>query len=189
MGFRELCVGLMMMMILLKPISGRDAVLVLRSNATYQCNGLLGGCVIREELESELDLLMIDSTVIRILQQGSGHISIEALNANKAAAKPCPENYSNCITKSKSDSSVSAIASSQFQRHESSVPVVRYPSDLHSARSASSGSATIQPRPAATMLSPIQLAVLGFLLLLLRSCLKLIAKPGQSAVMRKLEAY
>ncbi|TYH10896.1 hypothetical protein ES288_A07G214300v1 [Gossypium darwinii] len=102
MGFRELCVGLMMMMILLKPISGRDAVLVLRSNATYQCNGLLGGCVIREELESELDLLMIDSTVIRILQQGSGHISIEALNANKAAAKPCPENYSNCITKSKS---------------------------------------------------------------------------------------
>ncbi|PPS12381.1 hypothetical protein GOBAR_AA08260 [Gossypium barbadense] len=106
MGFRELCVGLMMMMILLKPISGRDAVLVLRSNATYQCNGLLGGCVIREELESELDLLMIDSTVIRILQQGSGHISIEALNANKAAAKPCPENYSNCITKSKSDSDV-----------------------------------------------------------------------------------
>ncbi|TYJ27702.1 hypothetical protein E1A91_A07G206300v1 [Gossypium mustelinum] len=76
MGFRELCVGLMMMMILLKPISGRDAVLVLRSNATYQCNGLLGGCGIQEELESELDLLMIDSTVIRILKQGSGHISI-----------------------------------------------------------------------------------------------------------------
>ncbi|MFQ6660201.1 hypothetical protein Gotur_028805, partial [Gossypium turneri] len=67
MGFRELCVGLVMMMILLKPISGRDAVLVLRSNATYQCNGLLGDCGIREELESELDLLMIDSTVIRIL--------------------------------------------------------------------------------------------------------------------------
>ncbi|MBA0758267.1 hypothetical protein Gotri_021278, partial [Gossypium trilobum] len=68
MGFRELCVGLVMMMILLKPISGRDAVLVLRSNATYQCNGFLGGCGIREELESELDLMMIDSSVIRILQ-------------------------------------------------------------------------------------------------------------------------
>ncbi|KAG8489375.1 hypothetical protein CXB51_017497 [Gossypium anomalum] len=103
MGFRELCAGLMMMMILLKPISGRDAVLVLRSNATYQCNGLLGGCGIGEELESELDLLMIDSTVIRILQQGSGHISIEALDGEKPAAQPCPINYSNCIPKPKPD--------------------------------------------------------------------------------------
>ncbi|TYI20100.1 hypothetical protein ES332_A07G212100v1 [Gossypium tomentosum] len=103
MGFRELCVGLMMMMILLKPISGRDAVLVLRSNATYQCNGLLGGCVIREELESELDLLMIDSTVIRILKQGSGHISINTFIKGKPAVNQndCGPSYGNCISKPK----------------------------------------------------------------------------------------
>ncbi|KAK5819812.1 hypothetical protein PVK06_024838 [Gossypium arboreum] len=105
MEFRELCVGLMMMMIILKPISGRDAVLILRSNATYQCNGFLGGCGIREELESELDLLMIDSTVIRILQQGSGHISINTLTKGKPAVnqKGCGPSYGNCIPKPKPD--------------------------------------------------------------------------------------
>ncbi|MBA0671057.1 hypothetical protein Goklo_029360, partial [Gossypium klotzschianum] len=101
MGFRELCVGLVMMMILLKPISGRDAVLVLRSNATYQCNGLLGGCGIREELESELDLLMIDSTVIRIL----GDVKLEIHDTLKKGkqAVPCGPNYSKCLPPPKPD--------------------------------------------------------------------------------------
>ncbi|KAG8473223.1 hypothetical protein CXB51_035172 [Gossypium anomalum] len=53
------------------------------------------------------------------------------------------------------DSSVSAITSSQFQHHESLVPVIRYPSDLHSSGSANSRSATIQPGLTTTMLSPI----------------------------------
>ncbi|KAH1129373.1 hypothetical protein J1N35_000751 [Gossypium stocksii] len=99
MGFRELCVGLMMMMILLKPISGRDAVLVLRSNATYQCNGLLGGCGIQEELESDLDLLMIDSTVIRILKGVSGHVAVAAGTPGKPAVSQenCGPNYSSCL--------------------------------------------------------------------------------------------
>nr|KJB10604.1 hypothetical protein B456_001G210900 [Gossypium raimondii] len=107
MGFRELCVGLVMMMILLKPISGRDAVLVLRSNATYQCNGLLGGCGIREELESELDLLMIDSTVIRILGdvKNVGKIAYGTLTKGKPAIsqKNCGPSYSNCLPPPKPD--------------------------------------------------------------------------------------
>ncbi|KAH1129372.1 hypothetical protein J1N35_000750 [Gossypium stocksii] len=97
MGFR-VCVGLMMMMILLKPIRGRDAVLVLSSNATYQCNGLLGGCGIREELESELDLLMIDSTVIRILQGGSDPVTKHVLDRHIPAV-PCTGPYWKCIPK------------------------------------------------------------------------------------------
>ncbi|MBA0670776.1 hypothetical protein Goklo_029273, partial [Gossypium klotzschianum] len=103
MGFRELCVGLVMM-ILLKPISGRDAVLVLRSNATYQCNGLLGGCGIREELESELDLLMIDSTVIRILGSVKNDI-YHTLTGGKPAIsqKNCGPSYSNCLPPPKPD--------------------------------------------------------------------------------------
>ncbi|KAB1668796.1 hypothetical protein [Gossypium barbadense] len=99
MAFREL-VGLVMMMVLLKPISGRDSVLVLRSNATYQCNGFLGGCGIREELESELDLLMIDSTVIRILgvDKTVGKI-YSTLTKDKPAVKQkdCGPTYSKCL--------------------------------------------------------------------------------------------
>ncbi|XVF54874.1 hypothetical protein PTKIN_Ptkin05aG0216000 [Pterospermum kingtungense] len=73
MGFQKICVALvvMTMIIPLNPNSGRAAVVV-KSNTTYQyyCNGLLNGCMIGQDLESELDFFM-GSNVIRILGDGS----------------------------------------------------------------------------------------------------------------------
>ena len=96
MGFYQFSLALVvMMMILLKPNCGRAAA-VLKSNTTYQCNGLLNECRIEEDLESELDFLM-DSNVIRILQAANnGKISSNALIATQAVQEHCVS-YTNCI--------------------------------------------------------------------------------------------
>ncbi|XVF84588.1 hypothetical protein PTKIN_Ptkin17bG0049200 [Pterospermum kingtungense] len=67
MGFQKFSLALMVMIMMIpfKPNGGRAAILV-ETNTTYHCNGLLNGCIIGEDLESELELFM-GSNVIRIL--------------------------------------------------------------------------------------------------------------------------
>ncbi|KAK8517794.1 hypothetical protein V6N13_127948 [Hibiscus sabdariffa] len=101
MGSNQLSLAFVVtMMILLKLISGSDAVLILESNTTtYRCNGLLDDCRVGDELQSELDFLMQESTVIRILQfTNDGHPSIEALTADKPVQNSC-EVHKNCPAK------------------------------------------------------------------------------------------
>lgn len=103
MGFQQLfsltlVVMLMTTMILQKKNFGRAAVVV-KSSTTYRCDGLLiNECRIADEdLESELDFLM-DSKVIRILQQsGNNKVSSNALIATQAVQKGCKGSYTNCI--------------------------------------------------------------------------------------------
>ena len=83
MGFHQFSLALvvMIMIIPLKPDCGRAAVLV-KSNTTYQCNGLLNGCRIGEDLESELEFFMGSTNVIRFLQDPTPHPVQNALNPN-----------------------------------------------------------------------------------------------------------
>ncbi|XVF58453.1 hypothetical protein PTKIN_Ptkin07bG0068200 [Pterospermum kingtungense] len=96
MGFQKFPVALVMMISLivpLRPNCGRAAVLV-KTNTTYHCNGLLNGCIIGEDLQSELEFFMA-SNVIRIL----GQTSIDDTNSAESKwQKKCPDgkSYDQC---------------------------------------------------------------------------------------------
>ena len=95
MGFHQFSLALvvMIMTILFNPNCARATVLVIKSNTTYQCNGLLNGCGIGEDLESELDFFM-DVNVIRILADPpSGFVTPQALEANLAVQTPCTSSH------------------------------------------------------------------------------------------------
>ncbi|XVF76006.1 hypothetical protein PTKIN_Ptkin13bG0233000 [Pterospermum kingtungense] len=104
MDFQKLyCVVFVVMIILpLKPNRVRAAVLV-KTNATYHhqyCNGLLSGCTIGEDLESELEFFL-GSDIIRILKSGGGTKTGGTPNRYKPAIKQkdCPPPYTQCIAK------------------------------------------------------------------------------------------
>ncbi|KAK8653966.1 hypothetical protein V6N13_127947 [Hibiscus sabdariffa] len=81
------------MMILLKPIRVGDAALLLKSNATYD-----GGIGEGLEWEMEMDFWMMESNVIRILQQVNvDPVTPSTLIAEQAIVqKPCHP-YTKCL--------------------------------------------------------------------------------------------
>ncbi|XVF20654.1 hypothetical protein REPUB_Repub12eG0020100 [Reevesia pubescens] len=99
MRFHQFSLVLVLLMIIfLKPNCGGADVLQVKSNTTYQCDGLLNECRIGEGLESQLDFLM-DYAVIRILQAANkAKLSSNSLNAKKPVQTNCKV-YTNCIAK------------------------------------------------------------------------------------------
>ncbi|OMO50621.1 hypothetical protein COLO4_37979 [Corchorus olitorius] len=78
----------MMLMLGLKAKCYRGAVIV-KSNATYECksNGRLDDCRIAQDLELELDMLMINSNVFRVLQDSADDVYF----TNDAGQVLCPK--------------------------------------------------------------------------------------------------
>ncbi|XVF58450.1 hypothetical protein PTKIN_Ptkin07bG0067800 [Pterospermum kingtungense] len=103
MGSRQfsLALAVMITMIPLKPNCGRAAVLV-KTYTTYHCNGLLNGCLIADDLESELEFFM-DSNVIRILGDGKGGPNTGGTgNPKQPWQNGCEGlSYAQCIAKNK----------------------------------------------------------------------------------------
>ncbi|KAL4369776.1 hypothetical protein GQ457_05G005220 [Hibiscus cannabinus] len=98
MGFHQLCLAsVVTMMILLKPIRVGDAALLLKSNATYD-----GGIGEGLEWEMEMEMEMMESNVIRILQQ----VNVDPVTPNTLIAeqaivqKPCYP-YTKCLNPDK----------------------------------------------------------------------------------------
>ncbi|XVF58452.1 hypothetical protein PTKIN_Ptkin07bG0068100 [Pterospermum kingtungense] len=98
MGFQHFTLALVVMiMIMIIPNCGRAAVLV-KSNTTYHCNGLLNECFIGEDLESELDFFMA-SNIIRVLKSSPDPITSGTGNRHVKSQQHCRKGvpYDRCI--------------------------------------------------------------------------------------------
>ncbi|XVF58449.1 hypothetical protein PTKIN_Ptkin07bG0067700 [Pterospermum kingtungense] len=95
MGFQCFTLALVMMIMII-PNCGRATVLV-KSNITYHCNGLLNECIIGQDLESELDFFMA-SNIIRVLKSSPHPITAGTGNRNVKSQQHYPKGvpYDRC---------------------------------------------------------------------------------------------